>query len=82
MFTKSFQSPDKSTRVITNAAALVEIRGDVDTVVAAANYVENHECTPVDALHLVESNGDPIVSSDVAYEGFAPRVDLQSLNDE
>ena len=51
-------------RVVTNAATLVEVRGDVETVVAAATYVEDHGFTPFDALHLVESEGDTIVSSD------------------
>ena len=63
-------------RVVTNAAKLVDVRGDVDTVVAAATYVDDHGFTPFDALHLVESDGDTIVSSDGAYEGFAPRLDL------
>jgi hypothetical protein len=64
-------------RVVTNTAKLVEVRGDVDTVVAAATYVEDHGFTPFDALHLVESDGDTIVSSDGSYEGFAPRLDLK-----
>jgi hypothetical protein len=68
--------------VVTNAAALVEVRGDVDTVVAAATYVEDHGFTPFDALHLVESDGDTIVSSDGAYDGFAPRVDLRTMDEE
>lgn len=63
-------------RVIANAAKLVEVRGDVDTVIAAATYVDDHGFTPFDALHLVEADGDTIVSSDEAYEGFAPRRDL------
>ncbi|WP_017344408.1 PIN domain-containing protein [Halorubrum sp. T3] len=67
-------------RVVANAANLVEVRGDVDTVVAAATYVEEHGFTPFDALHLVESDGDPIVSSDRAYDGFAPRIDLTEPN--
>jgi hypothetical protein len=69
-------------RVVTNAANLVEVRGDVDTVVAAATYVEEHGFTPFDALHLVESDGDPIVSSDGAYDGFAPRIDLTEPSEE
>ena len=64
-------------RVVTNAANLVEVRGDVDTVVAAATYVEDHGFTPFDALHLVESDGDTIVSSDEMYDGVAPRFDLR-----
>jgi len=69
-------------RVITNAAALVEVRGDVDTVVAAATYVEDHGFTPFDALHLVESDGDTIVSSDATYESFAPQLELNGAEDE
>ncbi|MFC6837601.1 PIN domain-containing protein [Halomarina ordinaria] len=69
-------------RVVTNAAALVEVRGDVETVVAAATYVEDHDFTPFDALHLVESDGDTVVSSDGAYEGVAPRLDLRAASEE
>ena len=69
-------------RVVTNAANLVEVRGDVDTVVAAATYIEDHGFTPFDALHLVESDGDTIVSSDGAYESVAPRLDLKTVDDE
>ena len=69
-------------RVVTNVANLVEVRGDVDTVVAAATYIEDHGFTPFDALHLVESDGDTIVSSDEAYESVAPRLDLKTVNDE
>lgn len=69
-------------RVVTNAATLVEVRGDVDTVVAAATYVEDHGFTPFDALHLVESEGDTIASSDEAYEEFAPRLDLETVDEE
>ncbi|MFO7834180.1 MAG: hypothetical protein R6V31_09035 [Halohasta sp.] len=69
-------------RVVTNAADLVEVRGDVDTVVTAATYVEDHGFTPSDALHLVESDRDTIVSNDGAYDGFAPRLDLQTVAEE
>jgi len=69
-------------RVVANAANLVDVRGDVDTVVAAATYVENHGFTPFDALHLVESDGDTVVSSDESYESFAPRFDLRTVDEE
>lgn len=68
-------------RVVANAAELVEVRGDVDAVLAAASYVEDHGFTPFDALHLVESGDAPIVSSDDAYEGFSPRLDLANVGD-
>ena len=66
-------------RVVANVATLVDVRGDVETVVAAATYVEDHGFTPFDALHLVESDGDTIVSSDETYDGFAPRLDLRDV---
>jgi len=69
-------------RVVTNAAALVEVRGDVDTVVTAATYVEDHGFTPFDALHLVESDGDTIVSSDETYESVSPHLDLKTVDAE
>jgi len=69
-------------RVITNAAALLDVRGDTDTVLTAATYVEDYGFTPFDAIHLVESDGDTIVSSDETYESFAPRLDLKTVGDE
>lgn len=68
--------------VVSNAAQLVEVRGDVQTVVAAATYVEEHGLTPFDALHLVESGGDTIVSSDEVYESFTSVFDLRSGEDD
>jgi len=74
---------DRNTeRVVANAASLVDVRGDVETVLAAATHVEDHGFTPFDALHLVESDGDSIVSNDSAYDGFAPRIDLKTALDE
>ncbi len=67
-------------RVVSNAAALVDVRGDAETVVTAATYIEDHGFTPFDALHLVESNGDTIVSSDDTYEDVTPRLDLKSVD--
>jgi len=63
-------------RVVANATRLVEVRGDEDAVVAAAAFVEDHGFTPFDALHLVESDGDTIVSSDSTYDEFASRFEL------
>ncbi|MDF9746267.1 type II toxin-antitoxin system VapC family toxin [Natrinema salsiterrestre] len=69
-------------RVISNAANLVEVCDDAETVVTAATYVEDHGFTPFDALHLVESNGDTIVSSDDTYEDVTSRLDLKSVDEE
>ncbi|MFP8957942.1 type II toxin-antitoxin system VapC family toxin [Natrialbaceae archaeon A-CW3] len=69
-------------RVVANATSLVEVRGNVETVVTAATYVEDHGFTPFDALHLVESNGETIVSSDDTYEDIAPRLDLKTVTED
>ena len=69
-------------RVVANAANLVEVRGDIETVVAASTYVEEHGFTPFDAMHLVESEGDAIVTSDGAYEGFSSRLDLKAMGED
>ncbi|ELY94232.1 hypothetical protein C483_03670 [Natrialba hulunbeirensis JCM 10989] len=69
-------------RVVSNAANLVEVRGDVETVVTAATYVEDHGFTPFDALHLVESSGETIVSTDDTYADVAPRLDLKTVAEE
>ena len=37
----------------------------------AATYVADYGFTPFDAIHLIVANGDPIVSIDSAYDGFA-----------
>lgn len=69
---------DRNTeRVVANASRLVEVRGDVETVLAAASYVEEHGLTPLDALHLVRSGDDPIVSSDSSYDPFSDRIRLE-----
>lgn len=81
LFLVAYREDRDTERVVTNTANLVDVRGDVETVVAAAAYVEDHGFTPFDALHLVESDGDTIVSSDEAYESFAPRLDLKTVGE-
>lgn len=68
-------------RVVANADALLRVTGDVESVLAAASYVEEHGFTPFDALHLVHAAGSPIVSSDASYDGFAPRIPLESTDE-
>lgn len=64
-------------RTIANANQLVEVRGDADAMLAAANHVEVNDLTPFDALHLVEANGSPIISSDETYDGFTECISLE-----
>jgi hypothetical protein len=42
------------------------------------NHVEGHGLTPLDALHLVRSGDDPIVSSDSSADPFSRRIALET----
>lgn len=63
-------------RVVADANALLRVTGDTDSVLAAASHVAENGFTPFDALHLVNSRGSPIVSSDATYDGFSERISL------
>ena len=63
-------------RVVASAKELVEVRGDAESVLAAASYVEDEGFTPLDALHLVNSGAGTIVSTDADYDDFSDRIAL------
>lgn len=65
-------------RIIASAKQLVEVRGDTEDILAAASYVEDEGFTPLDALHLVQSGDDPIISSETDYDGFSDRLPLET----
>jgi predicted nucleic acid-binding protein len=64
-------------RVVAATKELVEVRGDTEDVLAAASYVEDDSFTPFNALHLVKSGDDAVVSSDSDYDGFTERIGLE-----
>ena len=66
-------------RVVAATKELVEVRGDTEDVLAAASYVEDNGFTPFDALHLVKSGDDAVVSSDADYDEFTERFVLEDL---
>ncbi|SDR08276.1 hypothetical protein [Natronobacterium texcoconense] len=65
-------------RTVTAARSLVDIRSETEDVLAAASYVEDDGFTPFDALHLVASGDDPIVSSESDYDGCSDRIELEN----
>lgn len=69
-------------RVVADANALLTVTGDTESVLAAASHVEEHGFTPFDALHLVNSTGSPIVSSDASYDDFTERIPLEPPSEE
>jgi hypothetical protein len=64
--------------VVASAKELVDVRGDTEAILAAASYVEDEGFTPLDALHLVQSGDDVIVSSETDYDGFSDRLALDA----
>jgi hypothetical protein len=65
-----------------NATGFIDV-SDTDAVLAAATYVEDEGFTPMDALHLVRSETDAIVSSETDYDGVSDRLELEAdANDE
>lgn len=63
-------------RVVASTKELVEVRGDLEPVLAAASSVEDEGFTPLDALHLVHSGDAAIISTDSDYDDFSERVAL------
>jgi predicted nucleic acid-binding protein len=69
---------DRDSMTTVNAAKhLLDVRGDVETVLAAASFVDGTGMSPLDALHLVSSGDAPIVSSDADFDGHAARLPLE-----
>lgn len=63
--------------VVTSASSLLDVNGPENDVLAAATYVSDRGFTPMDALHLVLSGDDRIVSSDQSYDGVSERLALE-----
>ena len=64
-------------RVVSEVIELVDIRGDHSEIEAAALYIQDEGFTPFDALHLVASGDDKIISSDSKYEKFSETETLR-----
>ena len=62
---------------LANAEALMEVRGELDGILAAANYVDYEGMPPFDAVHLVKAGEDVIVSGDNAYDRLTERIRLE-----
>lgn len=74
----SYRENRNAEQVVANATALIDIRGELEPIYRAIEYVAEHDLTPFDAIHLVQSGNEPIVSSDDSYDGFSERVPLES----
>lgn len=66
-------------KIVSNASKLVEVNRETDDIKAAASHMEDKEMTPFDALHLVSSDDEKILSSDKKYDEYTERVALEEL---
>lgn len=73
----AYREGKKLTKTLANAEALMDVRGEPDDILAAANYVDYEGMTPFDAVHLVKAGEDVIVSSDSTYDRFTDRIKLE-----
>ncbi|MFB6191631.1 MAG: PIN domain-containing protein [Candidatus Nanohaloarchaea archaeon] len=64
-------------KTVSAVSQLIELRGDENSMLAAASHVEENGFTPFDALHLVKSGDDTIVSSDGDYDSYSDRLALE-----
>jgi len=64
-------------KVVSETIELLEIRGNFKHMESAATYIEEEDITPFDALHLVKSRGEKIVSSDKTFDSYNERLKLE-----
>lgn len=63
-------------RIVSNVERLIEVRGDTEDIKAAASYIKEEGFTPFDALHLVASEEDIILSSENDYSDYSETEEL------
>jgi hypothetical protein len=64
-------------KIISGANQLVRVEGDVEDIKAASSHMEENNFTAFDALHLIASGEDKIVSSDKDYDEHSERLKLE-----
>lgn len=73
----SYREDWNCTEVLANIEELIEIRKEVDDLFQAAVKIEKDGMTPMDAIHLVSSENDKIISSDKDYDKHKERIKLE-----
>jgi predicted nucleic acid-binding protein len=64
--------------ILANVEELIEVRDNVEKVFQASVLVEENNITPVDALNIIKSGEDAIISSDQVYDQHSERVKLEN----
>lgn len=73
----SYRENWSCTEVLANIEELIEIRHSIDDLFEAAVTIEKEGMTPMDAIHLISSGKDRIISSDKDYDKHSKRVKLE-----
>jgi len=68
--------------VLANVEDLIEIRESVEEIFKASVKVEEDNMTPIDAVNVVVSRDDKIISSDQKYDKNTDRLKLEELREE
>ena len=67
----SYREDKNVLKTVAGACKLIEIKGDQALMKKAASYVTENDFTPLDAIHLVSSEGDKILSTEEDYKKFS-----------
>ena len=64
----SYREDWNPVNIVAGATELIDIRDETQDIKMAAIFMEEKGYTPFDALHLVSSGEDSIISSDKSYD--------------
>lgn len=78
----SYREEWNPVKIISGASNLVEVRGETEKIKAAAVKMEEKGYTPFDALHLISSGDQKIISSDYSYDKDSERLKLEEAGEE
>ncbi|PSG98653.1 MAG: hypothetical protein BRC29_00825 [Nanohaloarchaea archaeon SW_7_43_1] len=75
----SYREGWNSLKIISYTCQMLRVEGETEEIKAAASHIEENGFTPFDALHLVSSGNDVMVTSDQSYEGYTDRLKLEDI---
>lgn len=78
----SYRQNWNCTEVLSNVEELIEVKNGKDQIMKASVMVEKEGMTPMDAIHLVSSGEDKIVSSDQDYDKHTERLKIDEIAEE
>lgn len=77
IFLVSYREDWDTRKVLANTEELVEIRDSIEELFKASIKVEEDNMTPIDAVNLIVSGDDKIISSDESYDKLSERKPLE-----